>query len=131
MALESIQSNVPSGLRNSKQLLQDSISGQKTNVQPPRLVQGLSGVSTLIFEAKDNIAIRYMQNCGNMPVKYAINTEVAAESFHGILAGGTVADDGLASVIDLSRFKGSIYAMSTGGDLRIATVEATAPEAAI
>lgn len=108
--------------------LKGAIDARDLDVREPNIVEANDGVSTLVFEDEPHVGIRYLQNCCAFPVKYAINQPVTADSFHGILAACDATDDGLGSPVDLTRFRGAIYAMATGGAMRVATVIAYTPE---
>lgn len=121
------QANVPDFLAPGA-FLKGLIAARDLIVEPPRIVAANDGVAVDAFIAEDGGALRVLQNCCIYPIKYAVDTDVAAESFHGILAGCTAQDDGLGSVVDLSRFKGRISVMATGGALRACTFNAYLPE---
>lgn len=62
----------------------------------------------------------YIQNVGAVPLKYAVDQgDCNPNLFHGILAGGTVDDDGLGSVLELEKFQPLkdlyVYSTSAGG----------------
>ena len=61
-----------------------------------------------------------IQNVGTFPIFYALNTIAGPNEYHGILAAGNAAQDGLGSVVDLSRDSVeyvSLYA--SGGDSKV------------
>lgn len=82
----------------------------KDNVMPPRIIDLVANTSTTVFDSRvagvygDKKPVRklVLHNLGITALKYAINTDAKAGDFHGILAGGNVADDGLGSQVDLS-----------------------------
>jgi hypothetical protein len=122
--------------RDKVTMIKDNLIAQKLSVLPPRLVV-LNSVEAAnlptrpALDAKKGVAIRKLQNCGTRSVKWAIGMVPTADVFHGILAACNVADDGLGSVQDFSNIVGAIYVFDIGGNPRLATYEALAPEAGI
>lgn len=127
MAQDSPQAVIPSR-RTLGHFLKGAIDARDLAVDTPRIVAANDGVAIDAFDSEDNVGFRYLQNCCAFPVKYAIDTDAAAESFHGILAACVATDDGLGSGVDLSKFKGRISVMAIGGALRIATIIGYTPE---
>lgn len=77
----------------------------------------------LLFEAENRTSIKFAQNCGTNAVKYKIGSDLTGpDDFHGILAGGSAEDDGLGSVLDLSKIQEAIYILAVTGTPRVATV---------
>ena len=105
--------------------LRDLLLAQHLVVDPATIVTQNGEV----FNDTEGVCLRFMQNCGTVPVKYLIsNEDAAADKFHGIIAGGSVVDDGLGSIVDLSRFKGRVSIFGVGGNPRVATFRAHGPE---
>lgn len=71
------------------------------------------------------VLVRTLQNTGTTPVLYAIGATVTGTAYHGILAGGSVAKDGLGTVLDLSRVRGTVSLMTESGTSTVAVVELT------
>jgi len=135
MAAETPQAGLPS-YRDKHSLLKDAITAQKLNVLPPRIVIENSAVvaneaTKPALDAKKDVSIRQLQNCGTRKVYWSVNSVPTAEMFHGILAGCSVQDDGLGSVKDFSNIVGAVYIFDAGGNPRVATYEALSPEAEI
>lgn len=60
--------------------------------------------STNASRTAGRVLLRTVQNVGTVPVLYLIgSTNVSATNYHGVLAGGAAARDGLGSLLDLSR----------------------------
>ncbi len=89
---------------------------------PPRLIEA----SGLAFEKNDSTVWKFLQNCGTNVVYWAAGVgagDVSTTNFHGILAACTAQDDGLGSVVNLSRIPGPIYLYSVSGVMRVAVTE--------
>lgn len=121
------QANVPSR-RGPGSFLQNAVDARNLDVRQPTIKTSADGIAVTVFEDEVGVAIRAMQNCCAFPVKYAINQTVTANSFHGILAACSATDDGLGSYVDLSKFRGYVSVLATGGALRLATFIAYNPE---
>ena len=100
-------------------LLRGMSGSASFNVQPPKIIVA----NGLVFKKERNVAIRYLQNCGLVPIKVKIGDEAigGADDFHFILAPGTATDDGLGSGIDVSKYIGAVWVKndSGGGAVRV------------
>lgn len=129
----SLQAQLP-GNRSHKSLALAAVMAQKLNVSPPRIVVANSvidsaGKGTLpALEDKGGVAIRSLHNVGTLPVVWAVGNVPTAGNYHGVLAPGLASDDGLGSYKDFSNFKGAVFVLGIGGNPRLATFEALAPE---
>lgn len=103
------------------------VVAQKLDVIPPQLFTA-TGAET-VFEDENGVAMRFLQNCGTNAVYVAINSVASPANFHFIIAGGSVADDGLGSIVDVSKYKGSVSIYSAAAH-RVASFLAYAPERA-
>lgn len=84
---------------------------RRNKIDPPRII-ALTGGSDVVFDARVGAALGddkvvaklILHNLGTNPMYYGINqvAGTALGTFHDILAGGTVAKDGLGSLVDLS-----------------------------
>jgi len=80
----------------------------------------LFSLNTAEFDGRT--ILRTVQNTGICPVLYSINTtNVSTTNYHGILACGSAARDGLGSVLDLSNipFPVSFYTETATGVLAV------------
>lgn len=103
-----------------------STTMQSTGVLGPNIVvangQALPEQKKTLF--------RQIQNCGTVPVKYLIsNTEdCTALNFHGVLAACTAEDDGLGSILNLSKVSERVTILGVGGTPRVCTFVGVTPE---
>lgn len=99
--------------------LQSLVNARDVVVTPPNIVVA----DGELFAAETRTSIKFAQNCAVEAVKYKIGSAITGpDDFHGILAGGDVEDDGLGSVIDLSKIQDAIYIEAVSGAPRVATV---------
>lgn len=78
-----------------------------------------------ISGAQGRVLVRTVQNTGTVPVLFAIGSTVSATTYHGVLAGGAVAKDGLGSILDLSNWRGTVSFMTESGETTLAPMEMT------
>lgn len=73
---------------------------------------------------------RQIQNCGTVPVKYLIDNDndCTALNFHGVLAACTAEDDGLGSILNLSKVSDRVTIIGVGGTPRVCTFVGVTPE---
>lgn len=105
-----------------------------TSVSTPHIVS-VSGTpanafTNSTFTAREDVTIsrrfvRTLQNVGTTPVLYALGSTVATTNYHGVLAAGTDARDGLGSLVDLSNWRGSVSVMCESGSGTVVTIEIT------
>ncbi len=98
-------------------------------VSAPSINQVLPGSTNIVTLFALNTAefdgrtiLRTVQNTGLCPVLYSINTtNISTTNYHGVLAGGSAARDGLGSVLDLSNipFPVSFYTETATGVLAV------------
>lgn len=109
-------------VRSDRQLMEAMVgSGRGNEVFPPRIVEANGAV----FQQKpEGVIMRQIQNCGTLPVKFLIdnNADCTKDNFHGILAGGSVVDDGLGSIMNFNATPDRISIFCTGTP-RLATLE--------
>jgi len=58
--------------------------------------------------AAENLRVRFIQNVGTVPLLYCLGGTASVTNYHGIIAAGTVARDGLGSVAHLENWRGSV-----------------------
>lgn len=124
MAQESPQAILPT-FRTYDEHIKALVVAQILTILPPQLFTA-TGAET-IFPSESNTALRFLQNCGTNVVYVAIGSVASTTNFHFIVAGGSAADDGLGSLIDVSKYKGAVSVYSVAAH-RIATFLAYAPE---
>jgi hypothetical protein len=113
-------------LRTPYQLLQSLVMGQELLVQDP-IIFAAAG---LILPSKRLVGIRTLENVGTVSVFWRIGGAPSAGSFHGVLKGCTVANDGTGGFVDLSRFVGDVYiAPTTGSTCNVVAFQALPKEA--
>ena len=123
-AIPSPQAQLPI-FRTWDELLRADHIAQQLSVLSAQLK---TGTSEEVFPAEDTVAMRFLQNCGTNAVKVAIgDTAASTDYFHFIIAGGNAEDDGLGSIVDVSKYKGAVTVYSAAAH-RIATFRAYAPE---
>jgi len=100
------------------------MAGGRLDWQAPNNFAGgalVSNTSLLVFDNVSSTTIRRsaakirLQNNGTTVIKWAINTPVSANAYHGILAACASAEDGLGSILALDGFVGQLYLFSVGG----------------
>lgn len=128
--MESPQSIVPV-TRTTDQYIRAQVLAQKLVVAPARIVTVASTANTPILEAKNGVAKRSLHNVGTTVVVWKVGGVPTVDDYHGVLAAGSAANDGLGSLQDLSDFKGDIYIISLTGAPRVCVFEATGPEAEV
>jgi hypothetical protein len=124
--------------RTWPQYLRDAVRAQKLIVDPARIISE-AGIA---FEKEDDVAIRTLQNLGDTPVYYLIVESVddgnmnpadeasnpSANNNHGVLAACAITDDGLGTLLDLSRFVGKVLVAAVSGvgsgNIKLATFQA-------
>lgn len=125
-AIPSPQAQLPV-FRTWDENIRSLVMAQKLDILPPELFTG-SGAET-IFQDENGVALRFLQNCGTNAIYVAIGSAASSTNFHFILAGGSAADDGLGSIVDVSKYKGSVSIYSAAAH-RVAKFQANAPEKA-
>ena len=79
-------------------------------VAPPQIVIADNVASEIYNRITNSTDARHtkiqIQNCGTTAIKYMINAVCSAAEFHGVLAAGTGADDGLGGILNLSLNRG-------------------------
>jgi len=103
------------------------VDNLSTSVVAPQIVT-VTGTAQYVFTASDvrtqgRVFVRTIQNTGTSPVLYAIGSVASASSYHGVIAAGSTARDGLGSVVDLSRFPGRVPVVTESGTSTICLVE--------
>lgn len=121
--ITSPQGQIPT-FRTMDELIKAQVVNQALSILPAQLY---TGTSEEIFPAESNVAIRVISNCGTNAVKVCIGDVATANLFHFIIAGGSADDDGLGSVVDVSRYTGKVTVYSAAAH-RLATFRAYAPE---
>ena len=109
--------------RSARQLIEAAVSsGRGNEVLGPNIVVA-NGVACP--KRNSGVVLRQLQNCGSTVVKYLIdnNKLCDANNFHGILAGGAAADDGLGSVWSFNGSADRISIYATTGAPRVAVLE--------
>lgn len=124
MPAESPQAQLPQ-FRSSGDNLKALSQAQVLNVDPPVLITGNATV-VQVFADDPHVAVRSVQNVGTTAVNLAINTDAGATIAHSVLAGGSVAFDGLGSEKDLSLFRGRVTAYSAGA-FQLIAIQAKVP----
>lgn len=113
--------------RTWDELMKNQLVAQHLDVLPPNIKTGTGAEDA--FPVEEGVAMRFMQNCGLEPVKVCIGDTATADVFHFILAGCSAVDDGLGSIVDVSKYKGKVSIYSAAAH-RVATFRAYAPERA-
>lgn len=91
--------------RPTDKAIQESQVAMRANIQPPKLVVASGEIFNFANDLNGlPLAGLFIQNCSTDPLKYCINDTATADVFHGIAAGCQTQDDGLGSVIDLSKY---------------------------
>jgi hypothetical protein len=103
-------------------------SGGATNiVSDPSIISTTSNALALVTITNtwgnENIHKRTIQNVGTVPVLYCLGTTASATNYHGVLAPGSVARDGLGSVLDVSTWRGSVSVAVESGTGVVAAFE--------
>ena len=102
---------------------------QKLTAMPPKIVTANGEAAPM----REGVAKRFLHNLGTNAVKYLIDTtpntdatvvppNCAADNFHDVLAGGSVVDDGLGSLVEFP-VKSRISILGVGGNPRVAVIE--------
>lgn len=111
-------------VRSDRQILEAFVGqGRGNEVSPPRIVEA----NGMVFQQRQNGVIqRQIQNCGTLPVKFLLdnNSDCTKDNFHGILAGGSVVDDGLGSVQNFNNTGDRVSIFCTGTP-RVCVLEVT------
>ncbi len=71
----------------------------------------------------ENYHLRLIQNVGTVPVLYSLGSTASSTNYHGVLAAGLNARDGLGSIVDLSNWKGSVSIAVESGTGSVATLD--------
>lgn len=84
------------------------------NIAPPFVKTLSAGVAFTIYDRTQNQKLLEgaLQNVGTNPVLYCYNDDCTATMYHGVLAGGSAAKDGLGSVLNLDFTKRNITKLS-------------------
>jgi hypothetical protein len=86
---------------------------------------------TLVFTNNESttegrIIVRTLQNTGTVPLLYAINqSDVTTASYHGVIAPGSVARDGLGSIVDFSHIPYRVAVKTESSSTTVALVDIT------
>lgn len=97
----------------------------------PTNIVAVSTTPTAIFSSNTSldqgrVLMRTVQNVGTVAVLYSINsTNVSSSAYHGVIAAGSVARDGIGSVLDLARVPFPIYVATESGTSSVVAVELT------
>lgn len=98
-------------------------------VAPPQILTVTTTPQTVFVSnpsrTDGRVLMRTIQNVGTIAVLYAINATAATTNYHGIIAGGVNQRDGLGSVVDLGRVRGSISVVTEAGTSTICLTEQT------
>lgn len=98
-----------------------------TDVSSPSVITVTTNAQTLFSErlsgSDGRVLLRTMQNTGTKAVIFAIGSTVSLTNYHGILAAGSVARDGLGSVVDLRNWRGTISVMTETGTSTVSLME--------
>lgn len=114
-------------------------------VSTPRVLT-ISNAPVLLFGTNDAAAadgrtlVRKVQNVGTSPFYYLLHgtnhlttnivthtlaTNISTTNLHGIVAGGVAANDGLGSILDLSRWRFGVWAVCPSGNTTLIITELT------
>lgn len=102
-------------------------NGATNSVSSPTIVSTTSNTVALAANVTaggyENVRLRLIQNIGTVPVLYCLGGTASASNYHGVLAPGIAARDGLGSVLDLTSWKGSVSVAVESGTGSVSTVE--------
>lgn len=100
------------------------------SVSSPSLVTVTTTAQT-VFTANatqdvGRVLVRTIQNTGTVPILYRIGTsDASAAAYHGVIAAGSVAKDGLGSILDLSKVPFPVSLITESSTSVAALVELT------
>ena len=92
----------------------------------PRLVTVTNGpvsVAAMTSSLFGATVTRTIQNCGTNAILYCLGGTVATTNYHGAIAGGNAVRDGLGSVLEISKWPGTVSMMTENGTATAAVTE--------
>lgn len=102
-----------------------TVGGVVNQVSEPVIIS--TTTNAVVFDATvstgpENTRTRTVQNVGTVPVLYRLGGTASDTEYHGVLAPGSAARDGLGSVLDVSTWRGSVsIAVESGTGVVVAT----------
>ncbi len=89
---------------------------------PSLIIQATGAAYDLELDVSKTYVI-ILQNCGITNIKWSIDSTSQTDSFHGVMAACSVADDGLGGILTLPALSGKnrISLFSDGASKRVAT----------
>ena len=101
------------------------VGGTQNMVTEPVIIS--TTTNAVVFDATvstgpERIRQRTIQNVGTVAVLYRLGGTASDTEYHGVLAPGSAARDGLGSVLDVSNWRGTVsIAVESGTGVVVAT----------
>lgn len=89
----------------------------------PNVRSVTSSTAVEVFTAGVGNTIKMVQNNGTNALLYGIGVVPTTSSYHGTIAGGTRARDGLGTSVDFSAVSVPIYVITESGTTEISVLE--------